>query len=425
MPPKRKREQTPNRVFNFPNSQSNVSNNNTPVAPKKKKKGGRRGAEGKKEARNVTATYLTTVARNIGKNNTPSSSRRARVAKSSMIGTDDISALYNLYSLMLIQRSIVLSDRITNNKSDDQLNREYVTLMKSQLGATVDKKVDNLLSIMNYVFRFGRMINYIMLSNDNKRKNIFQNAVNKFKLEPGKSGVSSLITNFKSMNSLASRRGSKEKISVNRRIPGFRSSLNINSLKLNERALYGLLYSGKVLKLQALFRAFRETNDLVKKLNGILGMNNNSKRKQELMMLFKLSSNSKGIDFLNLLRSRNATTKPIPMLPPPYPGPRHHMMSVSSFRNYVDTNVYVGTPTSLQSILFYADAVLLERNGKRFGNGPNGGLAPELKFRDRGDKPILRQEPALLRPPEDLVAHYLNINKCNTCLLYTSPSPRD
>ena len=284
MPPKRKREQTPNRVFNFPNSQSNVSNNNTPVAPKKKK-GGRRGAEGKKEARNVTATYLTTVARNIGKNNTPSSSRRARVTKSSMIGTDDISALYNLYSLMLIQRSIVLSDRITNNNSDDQLNREYVTLMKSQLGTTVDKKVDNLLSIMNYVFRFGRMINYIMLSNDNKRKNIFQNAVNKFKLEPGKSGVSSLITNFKSMNSLASRRGSKEKISVNRRIPGFRSSLNINSLKLNERALYGLLYSGKVLKLQALFRAFRETNDLVKKLNAILGLNNNSKRKQELMML--------------------------------------------------------------------------------------------------------------------------------------------
>ena len=120
-----------------------------------------------------------------------------------------------------------------------------------------------------------------------------------------------------------------------------------------------------MLKLQALFRAFRETNDLVKKLNGILGMNSNSKRKQELMTLFKLSSNSKGIDFLNLLRSRNVATNPIPMLPPPYPGPRHHVMSVSSFRNYIDTNVYVGKPTSLQSILFYADAVLLERNGKR------------------------------------------------------------
>jgi len=412
MPPKRKREQSPDRAFNFPNSQPSNSNTETPV--KKKKKSGRRGAEGKKEAKNVTATYLTTIARNINKNSTPSSSKRSRVSKSLMIGTDDISALYNLYSLMLIQRSIVLSDRITNNKSDNQLNQEYVTLMKSQLGTTVDKKVDNLLSIMNYVFRFGRTINYIMLSNDNKRKSIFQNAVNKFKLEPGKSGVSSLITNFKSMNSLASRRGSKEKISVNRRIPGFRSSLNIDSLKLNEKALYGLLYSGKVLKLQALFRAFRETNDLVEKLNGILGMNNNSKRKQELMTIFKLSSNSKGIDFLNLLRSRNVATKPIPMLPPPYPGPRHHVMSVSSFRNYINTDVYVGIPTSLQSILFYADAVLLERNGKRFGNGANGGLNANLKFRDRGDKPILRQEPALLRPPDDLVAHYLNINKCNT-----------
>lgn len=412
MPPKRKREQSPDRAFNFPNSQPSNSNTETPV--KKKKKSGRRGAEGKKEAKNVTATYLTTIARNINKNSTPSSSKRSRVSKSLMIGTDDISALYNLYSLMLIQRSIVLSDRIMNNKSDNQLNQEYVTLMKSQLGTTVDKKVDNLLSIMNYVFRFGRTINYIMLSNDNKRKSIFQNAVNKFKLEPGKSGVSSLITNFKSMNSLASRRGSKEKISVNRRIPGFRSSLNIDSLKLNEKALYGLLYSGKVLKLQALFRAFRETNDLVKKLNGILGMNNNSKRKQELMTIFKLSSNSKGIDFLNLLRSRNVATKPIPMLPPPYPGPRHHVMSVSSFRNYINTDVYVGIPTSLQSILFYADAVLLERNGKRFGNGANGGLNANLKFRDRGDKPILRQEPALLRPPDDLVAHYLNINKCNT-----------
>ena len=411
MPPKRAREETPNRVSNFPNSQSN-SNNETPIV--KKKKGGRRGAEGKKEARNVTATYLAGIARNINRNTTPSSSKRSRTTKSSIIGTDDLSAFYNLYSLMLIQRSIVLSDRIKNNKNDEQLNQEYVTLMKSQLGTTVDKKVNNLLSIMNYVFKFGRTINYIMLSNDNARKDIFKNAVNKFKLEPGKSGVSSLITNFKSMNSLASRRGSKEKISVNSRIPGFRSNLNLNSLKLNEKVLYGLLYSGKVLKLQALFRAFRETNDLVKKLNGILGMNNNSRRKQELMILFKLGSNSKGIDFLNLLRSRNLSTKPIPMLPPPYPGPRHHVMSVSSFRNYINTNVYVGKPTSLQSILFYVDAILLERNGKQFGNGANGGLNANLKFRDRGDKPILRQEPALLRPPDDLVAHYLNINKCNT-----------
>src|SRR6056300_1000156 len=101
MPPKRKREETPNRVFNFPNSQST-----TPV--KKQKKGGRRGAEGKKEAKNVTATYLTTVARNINKNAIPSSSKRSRVSKSSMIGTDDISALYNLYSLMLIQRKNII-----------------------------------------------------------------------------------------------------------------------------------------------------------------------------------------------------------------------------------------------------------------------------------------------------------------------------
>ena len=373
-----------------------------------------RGAEGKKEAVNVTATYLTTIARNIAKNTAPSSSRQSRTTKPSIIRTNDLSTLYNLYSLMLIQRSIVLSDRITNNKSDDQLNQEYVMLMKSQLGKTVDKKVDNLLSIMNYVFKFGRTINFIMLSNDNARKSVFENAVNKFKMEPGKSGVSSLITNFKSMNSLASRRGSKEKISVNRRIPGFRSNLNLNALKLNDKVLYGLLYSGKVFKFQALFRAFRETNDLVKKLNGILDMNNNNKRKQELISLFKLSPDSKSIDFLNLLRSRNATTHPIPMLPPPYPGPRHHVMSISSFRNYINTDVYVGKVTSLQSILFYADAILLQRNGKQFGNGPNGALIPSLKFRDRGDKPILRQEPALLRPPDDLVAYYLNINKCNT-----------
>jgi hypothetical protein len=134
----------------------------------KKEKSGtpkkRTGAEGKKEARNVTSTYLATIARNIAKNTAPSSSKQSRTTRPSIIGTNDLSTFYNLYSLMLIQRSIVLSDRITNNKSDDQLNQEYVMLMKSQLGKTVDKKVGNLLPIMNYVFKFGRTINYIRLS---------------------------------------------------------------------------------------------------------------------------------------------------------------------------------------------------------------------------------------------------------------------
>ena len=137
---------------------------------------------------------------------------------------------------------------------------------------------------------------------------------------------------------------------------------NINVLQ-NNTIIKKLLYGGNPLTLMTLFRMFEETNDLVSKLNNILKGPNNSIRKKELIRLFKLdpSKNIKAIDVLNLLRSRNTKAYPMQMLPAPYPGPKHHVMSVASFKNLIKTNVYVGIPSSLQSILFYTDAILLQR----------------------------------------------------------------
>lgn len=139
---------------------------------------------------------------------------------------------------------------------------------------------------------------------------------------------------------------------------------NINVLQ-NSNGIKNLLYGGELLpKLMTLFRMFEETNDLYSRLTNILKESSNSIRKKELIRLFNLDPNKniKAIDVLDLLRSRNINAYPMRMLPAPYPGPKHHVMSVASLKKLINTNVYVGIPSSLQSILFYTDAILLQRN---------------------------------------------------------------
>ena len=390
----------------------NSANTITPVKQKKQ-----RGAPGKKEAKEVTGRFLKQVAKGINKTrqlqNAQKTSNRKRIRKPDMVNMDDLAALYNLYSLMLQRRAFVLGDRIKSNKSnktDNELNEEYVDLMKTQLGKVVEKKASNILTIMNFVFKFGGTVNDIMLRNAAQRKQVFNFIESKYKLRPG-STPSTLITNFKTLNSYASKRGSG-KISITKNIRGFKrlnATKNINVLQ-NNTIIKKLLYGGDPLTLMTLFRMFEETNDLVSKLNNILKGPNNSIRKKELLRLFKLdpSKNIKAIDVLNLLRSRNIKAYPMQMLPAPYPGPKHHVMSVASLKNLINTNVYVGIPSSLQSILFYTDAILLQRNNMKF-NDPGG-----KNVRNKADRPILRQEPALLKPPEELFNYVMAINRCNT-----------
>jgi hypothetical protein len=387
-----------------------VNDKNT-ITPVKQK---RRIIPGKKEAGNVKEGNLKRVATGINKtrqlqNAQKKSNRRFR--KENMINMDDLVALYNVYSLMLQRRSMVLSDRFKSNKTDNELNAEYVNLMKTQLGKTMYNKIGPLEKIMNFVFKFGGTVNDIMLRNAAQRKQVFNIIENKYKLRPG-STSSTLITNFKTLNSYASKKGSSIKISTAKNTPGFRrlnATRNINVLQ-NNNGIKNLLYGGELLpKLMTLFRMFEETNDLYSRLTNILKESNNSFRKKELIRLFNLdpSKNIKAIDVLNLLRSRS-NAKPMQMLPAPYPGPKHHVMSVGSLKKLINTNVYVGIPSSLQSILFYTDAILLQRNNIKF-NGPNG-----KNVRNKADRPILRQEPALLKPPEALFNHVMTINRCNT-----------
>ena len=390
-------------------SKRKSANTKTPVKQKKQ-----RSVPGKKEAGNVKEGNLKRAATAINKTRQLQSAQKTstgRIRKPDMINIDDLVSLYDLYSLMLQRRSMVLSDRFKSNKTDDQLNAEYVNLMKTQLGKSMEKKIGNILTIMNFVFRFGGTVNDIMLRNAAQRKQVFNFIENKYKLRPCTTS-STLITNFKTLNSIASKKGSSKKISIAKNTPGFRrlnATRNINVLQ-NSTGIKNLLYGGELLpKLMTLFRMFEETNDLYSRLTNILKESNNSIRKKELIRLFNLdpSKNIKAIDVLNLLRSRS-NAKPMQMLPAPYPGPKHHVMSVASLKKLINTNVYVGIPSSLQSILFYTDAILLQRNNIKF-NGPNG-----KNVRNKADRPILRQEPALLKPPEALFNHVMTINRCNT-----------
>ena len=187
----------------------NSANTITPVKQKKQ-----RGAPGKKEAKEVTGRFLKQVAKGINKTrqlqNAQKTSNRKRIRKPDMVNMDDLAALYNLYSLMLQRRAFVLGDRIKSNKSnktDNELNEEYVDLMKAQLGKVVEKKASNILTIMNFVFKFGGTVNDIMLRNAAQRKQVFNFIESKYKLRPG-STPSTLITNFKTLNSYAYKRGS-------------------------------------------------------------------------------------------------------------------------------------------------------------------------------------------------------------------------
>ena len=386
------------------------ANTKTPVKQNKT-----RGAPGKKEAEKVKVGKLKNVATAINKTQQVQSAQKKpngkRIHKQNMVNMDDLAALYNLYSLMLQRRSFVLGDRIKNNKTDNELNKEYVNLMKTQLGRVVENKISNILTIMNFVFKFGGTVNDIMLRNAAQRKQVFEFIQSKYKLRPG-STPSSLITNFQTLNSYASKRGSG-KISIAKNTAGFKrlnATKNINVLQNND-SIKKLLYGGELLPtLMTLFRMFEETNDLVYRLNKTLQESKNSIRKQELIRLFNLDpeKNTKAIDVLNLLRSRNTNAYPMHMLPAPYPGAKHHVMSVGSLKKLINTNVYVGIPSSLQSILFYTDAILLKRNEIKF-NGSNG-----KSVRNKADRPILRQEPALLKPPEALFNYVMAINRCNT-----------
>ena len=391
-------------------SKRKSANTKTPVKQNKT-----RGAPGKKEAGKVKVGNLKRVATAINKTQQVQNAQKkstGRTRKQNMINMDDLVALYDLYSLMLQRRSLVLSDRIKSNKTDNELNAEYVNLMKTQLGKTMYKKIDPLEKIMNFVFKFGGTVNDIMLRNTSQRKEVFNVIENKYKLRPG-STSSTLITNFKTLNSYASKKGSSIKISTAKNTPGFRrlnATRNINVLQ-NNNGIKNLLYGGELLpKLMTLFRMFEETNDLYSRLTNILKESNNSFRKRELIRLFNLdpSKNIKAIDVLDLLRSRNINAYPMQMLPAPYPGPKHHVMSVASLKKLINTNVYVGIPSSLQSILFYTDAILLQRNDIKF-NSPDG-----KNVRNKADRPILRQEPALLKPPEALFNYVMAINRCNT-----------
>lgn len=189
-------------------SKRKSANTKTPVKQNKT-----RGAPGKKEARKVKVGNLKRVATDINKTQQLQSAQKTstgRIRKPDMINIDDLVSLYDLYSLMLQRRSMVLSDRFKSNKTDDQLNEEYVNLMKTQLGKPVVKKIGNILTIMNFVFKFGGTVNDIMLRNDVQRKQVFNVIENKYKLRPG-STSSTLITNFKTLNSIASKKGSSKK----------------------------------------------------------------------------------------------------------------------------------------------------------------------------------------------------------------------
>lgn len=395
---------------------------------KKQKKRRTTAIEGRREAKNLPLMYTKKIVDSIPNNNIMIYST-GRFRKKKMLLIEDITAIYNLYTFILIQRSLVLGDKIKNDKNDYQLNSEYIELMKTQLGNQFIKKANNLEIIMNEVFKFGRTLNYIFQASNEERRNIIKDIASLYILPAGKS-ESSIYIDFNVIRSFASKRGVKtkanfiqsnnlilfsNKVLIKNDIYGFKSELDL-SIFQNIKFVYELIYTGQLPYLLALFRTFRETNDLLTKMTSIIKVKNDNNRRLQFTRLFNIDpKNATSLNFLNLLKSKNNKATPISMLPPPYPGPRHHVMSVSSFRNFINSNVYIGKSFSLQSILWYVDSLLLLKNNFNFnGNNYDSRLPKNRKLRDRGDKPILRQEPALLKPPGKLFDYYVTVNRCNT-----------
>jgi len=380
-----------------------------------------------KTSKSMTPAATRGVARSTIRPST--GSRRQQSAKKMMMTTEDLMDIYQLYLAIVNQRHVILGSDISSSLTDEQVNRVFVDKMEIQLrGARNANKFSNFLKIMNYVCRVGRATSYLLLLVDSSiTERVIDNAyfIKNEKKNP---------LTYGSLKGILSRRlwlDMKAKLQSLRtrgarwlKIPTFVEFQNESTTSASGGEVFTInppfmkSFREKYFNVnfKSLIEAFKETNDFLLKLQNIL--KSNDFEHKQLSQLFRASNmpTNNSLKILELMRSRNRRYYPKNMVNATGIGPRHHVQPQSMLSHYLGSNevkssTYTGRPLSLPSVLYFADAMLLRKNGMTFARSPSVG---KHNFRGKGDKVIIRQEPALLMPPADLQNYFYEINRCNT-----------
>ena len=380
-----------------------------------------------KTARSITATAAKGVATRINK--PPPRSRRSAVMQKDMILMEDLLDIYHLYLAIVNQRHVILGSDIASTLTDEQVNKVFVDMMELQLKRVKNaNKFSSFLQLMNYVCRVGRATSYLLLRADSSNtEKIIKNAY------VVKNVMKKPLT-YGSLKGILSRRDwldAKSKLESLRRrgarwlkVPTLMEFQNESSTSVRGGEVFYLnpSFMGQFRKkdfnatFKSLIETFKETNDFLGKLQNML--RSNDFEHKQLRQLFKASNmpTNNSLKILELMRSRNRRYYSKNMVNATGIGPRHHVQPQSMLSHYLGSNevkssTYTGRPLSLPSVLYFADAMLLRKNGMTFARSPTVG---KHNFRGKGDKVIIRQEPALLMPPADLQNYFYEINRCNT-----------
>ena len=386
-----------------------------------------RSDQASKNAKSITVASARATARAISQRTVLS--RRQQVAKKPMMTTGDLLDIYQLYLAIVNQRHVILGSDIASTLTDEQVNKVFVDMMALQLkGARNANKFSNFLLLMNYVCRVGRATSYLLLltGSSNTEKII----VNAYVLKNEKQNP----LTYGSLKGILSSRDwsdSKSKLVSLRqknarwlKVPSFEEFQRESNKSTRdgdvfvERPMFMKRFREKYFNetFKSLIETFKETNDFLGKLQNML--KSNDFEHKQLRQLFKAPAmpTNNSLKILELMRSRNRRYYPKNMVNATGIGPRHHVQPQSMLSHYLGSNevtssTYTGSPLSLPSVLYFADAMLLRKNGMTFARSPTVG---KHNFRGKGDKVIIRQEPALLMPPADLLNYFYEINRCNT-----------
>ena len=380
-----------------------------------------------KTVRSITASAARGVSKAI--NQPPAGSRRKQVVKKVMMTTTDLLDIYQLYLAIVNQRHVILGSDISSTLTDKQVNKVFVDMMELQLkGVRNANKFSSFLRLMNYVCRVGRATSYLLLLTGSS--NTEKVVVNAYVLKNDKRNP----LTYGSLKGILSRRDwldSKSKLESLRRrgarwlkVPSLVEFQNESSTSVRGGEVFTInpSFMEQFRKkdfnatFKSLIETFKETNDFLGKLQNML--KSNDFEHKQLRQLFKASNmpTNNSLKILELMRSRNRRYYPKNMVNATGIGPRHHVQPQSMLSHYlgsdeVKSSTYTGRPLSLPSVLYFADAMLLRKNGMTFARSPTVG---KHNFRGKGDKVIIRQEPALLMPPAGLQNYFYEINRCNT-----------
>jgi len=347
--------------------------------------------------------------------------REGNTRKISLIQQNDLILIFNLYEKYITNRFLILgSKEIVSGRSDDVLNSLYVDKMAKIFQGEQFGEADfysGLKQLLNKLCNIGRVLNVLLRSYYQNKQNTFRGYVQSMSNYGIPANVASSYYQFiPGMRQAA----------ANSSIGAFNTNLNFSHLKPNTSSVSLLNYA---VRLASFFEAFKETNDVVSLLTNLIKTQknvNSQQYKQKVADILHINLSKIGnrnqtdfnlaIRIIGSLRSPSPDFYPIPMLPPPFKGNRHHIVPIASLPNMVKASPGAFMKTSESKIslnlaLVFLDCLAMERT---FPRGQFLGNVKSVAIRGLLDKAIPRQEPALLKSVRYLSSYMPEINDVYT-----------